>query len=30
MESLSPMGWPSTAKDIANAVLHLTDANATP
>jgi NAD(P)-dependent dehydrogenase (short-subunit alcohol dehydrogenase family) len=26
MESLSPMGWPSTVKDIADAVLYLTNA----
>jgi enoyl-[acyl-carrier-protein] reductase (NADH) len=26
MESLSPMGRPSTVKDIADAVLYLTDA----
>jgi NAD(P)-dependent dehydrogenase (short-subunit alcohol dehydrogenase family) len=26
MESLSPMGWPSTVKDITDAVMYLTDA----
>ena len=26
MESLSPMGWPSTVKDIVDAVMYLTDA----